>query len=56
MAASGEALSNFNGAAADLWRVPRRGNDNAMLDVILIAVGIGFFAVAILYVGACERL
>jgi len=28
----------------------------AMLDVVLIAVGVGFFAASILYVLACERM
>ncbi len=28
----------------------------AMLDFLMIAYGVGFFAVAILYVLACERM
>jgi hypothetical protein len=28
----------------------------AMLDVVLIAVGVGFFAASVLYVLACERM
>jgi len=27
-----------------------------MLDVVMLALGVGFFAVAILYVVVCERL
>jgi hypothetical protein len=27
-----------------------------MLDVIMLAIGVGFFAVALAYVAACERL
>jgi len=27
-----------------------------MLDIIMLAIGIGFFAVAIAYVSACDRL
>jgi hypothetical protein len=27
-----------------------------MLDIILVAAGVGFFAVAVLYVVACDRL
>jgi hypothetical protein len=27
-----------------------------MLDVILVAAGIGFFALAVLYVLACDRM
>lgn len=30
--------------------------ENSMLDVIFIAAGLGFFAVAILYLAACDRL
>jgi hypothetical protein len=29
---------------------------NSMLDIGMIAIGIGFFAVSILYVLACERM
>jgi hypothetical protein len=28
----------------------------AMLDVVLIAIGVGFFAASALYVLACERM
>jgi hypothetical protein len=28
----------------------------AMLDVVLIAIGVVFFAISILYVLACERM
>jgi len=27
-----------------------------MLDVVMIAIGVGFFAASILYVLACERM
>jgi len=27
-----------------------------MLDVVLIAIGVGFFAISMLYVVACERM
>jgi len=27
-----------------------------MLDVVLIVIGVGFFAVSVLYVLACERM
>lgn len=30
--------------------------ETAMLDVILVAVGVGFFVAAVLYVVACERM
>jgi hypothetical protein len=30
--------------------------DSDMLDVIFIAIGLGFFAVASLYLSACDRL
>jgi hypothetical protein len=29
---------------------------NAMLDVVLIAIGVGFFVASVLYVLACERM
>jgi hypothetical protein len=28
----------------------------SMLDIVMIALGVGFFAVACLYVSACDRL
>jgi hypothetical protein len=28
----------------------------SMLDVIMLAIGIGFFAIALAFVAACERL
>jgi len=28
----------------------------AMLDVVLLAIGVGFFAASVLYVLACERM
>ncbi len=32
------------------------GTESPMLDVIFIVAGLGFFAVAILYLAACDRL
>jgi len=32
------------------------GKEQAMLDVILIAVGLGFFALCVIYAFGCERL
>jgi len=37
------------GTGADEWRM-------VMLDVIYLAIGFGFLAVAVLYVVACDRL
>jgi hypothetical protein len=34
----------------------RNPKGTVMLDVAMIAAGIGFFAVAVLYVLACERM
>jgi len=34
----------------------RCGKENIMLDVIFIAIGVGFFAIATLYIVACDRL
>jgi hypothetical protein len=36
-------------------RLPHR-KEQSMLDVILLAVGLGFFALSIAYVYACDRL
>jgi hypothetical protein len=33
-----------------------RGKEHAMLDIILLAVGLGFFALSIGYAIACDRL
>jgi hypothetical protein len=32
------------------------GSKTAMLDIGMIAIGVGFFVVSILYVFACERM
>jgi len=32
------------------------GNNTAMLDIGMIAIGVGFFVASILYVLACERM
>jgi hypothetical protein len=32
------------------------GSKTAMLDTVLIAIGVGFFVGSILYVLACERM
>ena len=34
----------------------KRGKEHLMLDVVMLALGLGFFAVAIAYTYACERL
>ena len=34
----------------------RRPSETTMLDVVVLAIGIGFFAASILYVTACDRL
>jgi hypothetical protein len=39
-----------------LVRVRSRTRRELMLDIILIAAGIGFFLVALLYEVACDRL
>jgi hypothetical protein len=41
-------IRNFNAAA--------RCGENQMLDVILIGLGVGFFALSVGYAYACERL
>jgi len=32
------------------------GNETAMLDIVMVALGVGFFVASILYVLACERM
>jgi hypothetical protein len=67
--ASNQCVSNFNaGRAFYVPAVPARfgefvarlmglkGSQTAMLDVAMIALGVGFFAASILYVLACERM
>jgi hypothetical protein len=34
----------------------RRGEDHLMLDIIMLAIALGFFALSIGYVVACDRL
>jgi hypothetical protein len=34
----------------------KRDQENAMLDVVMLALGLGFFAAAVGYTYACERL
>ena len=34
----------------------RRDQENWMLDIVMLALGLGFFAVAVGYTYACERL
>jgi len=34
----------------------RRDQENSMLDIIIVALGLGFFVAAIGYTYACERL
>jgi hypothetical protein len=35
---------------------PKRDEENSMLDVVMLALGLGFFVVAVGYTYACERL
>ena len=37
-------------------RAPRAIRENSMLDFIMLALGLGFFAAAVGYTYACERL
>jgi hypothetical protein len=34
----------------------KRGKEHFMLDIVMLALGLGFFAVGIGYAYACERL
>jgi hypothetical protein len=37
-------------------RRSRRDKEHLMLDVVMLALGLGFFAAAVGYAHACERL
>ncbi|MGH6680637.1 MAG: hypothetical protein ACREDL_17315 [Bradyrhizobium sp.] len=50
------ALFAAGWAAGRRRHPPRHTWEINMLDAILVAVGIGFFAVATLYVTACDHL
>ena len=43
-------------ASPQTTRVSRHDQENAMLDIIMLALGLGFFVLAIGYTYACERL
>jgi hypothetical protein len=34
----------------------KRGKEHLMLDIVMLALGLGFFAAAVGYTYACERL
>jgi hypothetical protein len=38
------------------WRRTRRRKEHPMLDVIMIAIALGFFALSVGYAIACDRL
>jgi hypothetical protein len=38
------------------WRPDRPTKEHLMLDILVLALGLGFFAVSIGYAYACERL
>jgi hypothetical protein len=49
--------STSNGGEVSLWRsAPHRAQEHLMWDVVMLALGLGFFAAAISYAYACERL
>jgi hypothetical protein len=37
-------------------RTSRRDQENSMLDIIMLALGLGLFVLAVGYTYACERL
>jgi hypothetical protein len=52
-------MTSIKAAHADGMRNAARSahhKDQRILDVIMLAIGIGFFAVALAYVAGCERL
>jgi hypothetical protein len=38
------------------WRRIRRRKEHPMLDLVLLALGLGFFALSVGYTVACDRL
>jgi hypothetical protein len=40
----------------DRSRRSRRAKEHLMLDIVMLALGLGFFAAAVGYTYACERL
>ena len=42
--------------ATCMVRQASRDQENCMLDIIMLALGLGFFAAAVGYTYACERL
>jgi hypothetical protein len=50
-------LARVEGAShAGRWRLRQTDGDTAMMDVVMLALGLGFFALSIGYVLACDRL
>jgi hypothetical protein len=41
---------------ADGWRAAGAGRSAEMLDVVMLAIGLGFFALSVGYAMACDRL
>jgi hypothetical protein len=39
-----------------LFQVPRRAGGMWMLDIVMLAIGLGFFALSVGYTIACDRL
>jgi hypothetical protein len=48
----------MNERATMSWRdtMSERDQENSMLDIAMLALGLGFFAAAVGYTYACERL
>ena len=40
----------------DRFAPKQRGKEHLMLDIVMLALGIGFFVAAVGYTYACERL
>lgn len=44
------------GNQRQLCRISSRNEENPMMDILMLALGFGFFALAVGYTYACERL
>jgi hypothetical protein len=49
---------HWRGAGRDLetGRISSRNEENSMMDILMLALGFAFFALAVGYTYACERL
>ena len=49
-------ISTPAGAGPFVWPAAHTAQEHLMLDVVMLALGLGFFVLAVGYTYACERL